>query len=226
MGMTAIRKVVTTVSIMAVLAMISLGMAQHWFYAAPTPETPSAPATVQAKPSASPAFSFTLLEKPGPLPELRFVDGDGRALTIADFRGKLVLLNIWATWCVPCRSEMPTLDRLQAKLGGSDFEVLALSIDRAGIAAVKAFYEELGLAALRIYVGDSTDIMRGLGIAGIPVTLFIDREGRETGRLAGPAEWDSPEVLSFLRAQLAKAKRTQTSEATRFMDDQSQKDDK
>lgn len=223
MNLTTIRKVVAAASILAALTLISLVLAEDWFYATPDPGTPAIPAAVQAKPAAS--SSFTFLEKPNPLPDLRFVGGDGRALTIDDFRGKLVLLNIWATWCVPCRSEMPTLDRLQAKLGGSGFEVLALSIDRQGIAAVKAFYEELGLDALRIYVGESANAMRDLGIVGIPATLLVDREGRETGRLDGPAEWDSPEMISFLRRQIATAKRPRTSDAILFMNDQTQEND-
>src|SRR3546814_10498536 len=82
---------------------------------------------------------------PRPLPELTFVDGEGEEMTLKAFDGRFVLLNIWATWCVPCREEMPSLDRLQAGLGGPDFVVVPLSIDREGLPAVKAFYEELGL---------------------------------------------------------------------------------
>src|SRR3546814_20203764 len=86
---------------------------------------------------------MTLQDAPSALPEVRFTDGGGQPLTLGDFRGKMILLNIWATWCGPCREEMPTLDRLQARLGGPDFEVVALSIDRAGIAVVREFYDEI-----------------------------------------------------------------------------------
>ena len=225
MNLTTIRKVVATASMLAALTMISLVIAKYWFYAPPNPEARSALVTLEAKPSARSGFSFTLLEEPRALPELRFVEGDGRALTIADFRGRLVLLNIWATWCVPCRREMPTLDRLQAKLGGPDFEVLALSIDRQGLPVVKAFYEELGLEALRVYVDASTNATRDLGIVGIPTTLLVDRKGGEMGRLVGPSEWDSPEMISFLGEHITKANRPRTSAAVRSTNAQTQEND-
>ena len=148
-------------------------------------------------------FSFTALEAPKPLPELGFVDGKGRELTLGTFKGQTILLNIWATWCVPCREEMPALDRLEAKLGGPDFQVVALSIDRDGLPAVRAFYEELGLQALGIYVDQSGQAAYELGAVGIPTTLLVDPEGREIGRTVGPAEWDGEEVTQFLAQYLA-----------------------
>ena len=132
-------------------------------------------------PKASRDFNFTPLATPRPLPELRFADAGGRKLTLADFRGRLVLLNLWATWCVPCRKEMPALDRLQARLGGSGFEVVALSIDRKGLSAVQPFYQELVLKALRIYVDQSGEAADKLGAPNIPTTLLVDRNGRELG---------------------------------------------
>lgn len=150
------------------------------------------------------AFSFSALEAPKPLPELGFVDGKGREMTFGEFKGQTVLLNIWATWCVPCREEMPALDRLQAKLGGPDFQVVALSIDRDGLPAVQAFYEELGLQALGIYVDQSGRAAYDLGAVGIPTTLLVDPEGREIGRTIGPAEWDGEEVAQFLTQYLAR----------------------
>ena len=147
-------------------------------------------------------FSFTTLDQPRPLPSLGFIDGDGRAMTFADFRGRMVLLNLWATWCVPCRKEMPTLDGLQAKLGGPDFQVVPLSIDRQGLAVVKPFYKELGLKSLRIYVDQSGKAAGDLGAIGIPTTLLVDRDGREIGRKVGPAQWDSPETVEMIRQYL------------------------
>ena len=117
-----------------------------------------------------------------------FVDGDGRDLTLADFEGRVVLLNIWATWCPPCREEMPTLDALQARLGGSDFHVLPLSIDRAGLEPVRRFYRETGIRNLDLYIAEDTRAMLALAVVGLPTTILIDRIGRERGRLAGPAE--------------------------------------
>lgn len=151
---------------------------------------------------ASPALArplIRLLDQPRDLLSPPFVDGDGRNLTFADFRGRFVLLNIWATWCVPCREEMPTLDALQARLGGEDFQVLPLSIDRAGLPVVRRFYEEIGLQNLGIYLADSTRAMIALGALGLPTTLLIDRAGKERGRLVGPAQWDSPEVVAQIQ---------------------------
>lgn len=146
---------------------------------------------------------MSLHEAPRPLPELRFEDGDGRPRALTAFRGKIVLLNVWATWCAPCRREMPTLDRLQAALGGPGFEVVALSIDRAGIAAVAEFYAEIGVERLAKYIDASGSAARRLDAVGLPTTLLIDREGREIARHVGPAEWDTPEMLSFLRRHLS-----------------------
>lgn len=136
------------------------------------------------------------------MPELQFIDGDGRGLSLADFRGRVVLLNVWATWCVPCRQEMPTLDRLQAKLGSPNFQVVALSIDRAGVSVVKQFYQELGLTALGTYVDQSGKAAGSLATVGIPTTLLVDRDGQEIGRKVGPAEWDSPEVVALIHRHL------------------------
>jgi thiol-disulfide isomerase/thioredoxin len=142
---------------------------------------------------------FMLHKHARPLPEIGFEDQAGATLRLSDFRGKVVLLNLWATWCAPCRREMPTLDRLQAMLGGPAFEVVALSIDRKGLPVVNEFYEELGLQELGMYVDASGKASRELSGLGVPTTLLIDCEGNELGRLAGPAEWDSPEMVSFIR---------------------------
>lgn len=140
--------------------------------------------------------------KSKPLPELRFQDGEGKARSLADFRGKVVLLNIWATWCTPCREEMPALDRLQAKLGGPDFEVVALSIDQQGAQAVRRFYDEVGVKALALYVDPSAQTGFKLATVGLPTTVIVDRAGREVGRRVGPAEWDAPKLVDELRGMI------------------------
>src|SRR5258708_5802845 len=147
-------------------------------------------------------LSLSIVDPPTAVPALLFVDGYGRAMTLADFRGRVVLLNVWATWCVPCRKEMPTLDRLEAKLGGPDFQVIALSIDRQGLAVVKPFYQELGLTNLGIAVDESGKAAHLLHAVGVPLTLLIDREGREVARKMGPAEWDSPAMTTIIRPYL------------------------
>ena len=114
-----------------------------------------------------------------------------------------MLLNIWATWCGPCRAEMPTLDRLQARLGSDRFEVIALSIDRAGVGVVAEFFEEIGIEHLRIFIDESGGAARDLKVFGLPATLLIGRDGRELGRLVGPAEWDTPEMTAFLETLIA-----------------------
>ncbi|WP_119390691.1 TlpA family protein disulfide reductase [Taklimakanibacter lacteus] len=146
--------------------------------------------------------NFVVHQEPKALPELRFKDGDGRPKSLSDFNGKVVLLNVWATWCGPCRKEMPTLDRLQAGLGGPGFEVVVLSIDRAGIDVVRKFFGEIGIKNLTLYIDEGGKALRELGIFGLPATLLIDREGREIGRLVGPADWDTPEMVAFIRGHL------------------------
>jgi len=151
------------------------------------------------------AQPLTLPDMPVPIPEIAFADGDGTARTLTDYRGRIVLLNIWATWCVPCRTEMPTLDRLQGELGGADFEVVALSIDRGGPDVVRKFFSEIGVRNLAVNVDSSSQAAFVLGAVGLPVTLLINREGLEIGRLVGPAEWDAPEVVAFLKSIIAGA---------------------
>ena len=161
-----------------------------------TPATPlsaSEPAT---------SIGFPVHAVPTSLPALAFVDGDRQKRTLASFKGKLVLLNIWATWCTPCREEMPTLDRLQAKLGSDQFEVIALSIDRAEVSLIEKFYEVLGLDALAVYVDPTGSASTTLNVIGIPATLLINSQGEEMGRVLGPAEWDAPEMVEAIQHYL------------------------
>ncbi|TIQ33553.1 MAG: TlpA family protein disulfide reductase [Mesorhizobium sp.] len=146
--------------------------------------------------------NFTVLDTPAAVPEISFADAAGKQKTLADYSGKVVLLNIWATWCAPCRKEMPTLDRVQAKLGGPDFEVVALSMDRKGPDAVKKFFAETGVTHLALNIDTSAKAMFTLGAVGLPMTLLIDRQGKEIGRLIGPAEWDAPDMVDFIRGRI------------------------
>lgn len=141
----------------------------------------------------------------GMLPDLRFTDGEGAPRALSDFGGRVVLLNLWATWCVPCREEMPALDRLQAALGGPGFEVVALSLDHDGLGVVKRFYQELDLRALRIYVDQNGDALSKLGGLGIPLTMLIDRDTHEVWRVLGPRQWDQPAEADRIRSYLAGA---------------------
>ncbi len=171
-------------------------------YAPFTREAPLEPVSGIKPAAQSSAFPLALHRTPRAVPAIRFQDGTGRPMGLADFRGRVVLLNVWATWCPPCRKEMPSLDRLQLKLGGPDFEVVALSIDHEGVAAVQQFYKEVGIRALKIYIDPTTDAAGRLGILGIPGTLLIDRRGQELGRALGPAEWDSAEAIALVQQAL------------------------
>lgn len=160
----------------------------------PAGETVSAGPSISANP-----LDLSVFNQPRVLPEIRFADDQEHDLTLADFQGRVILLNMWATWCVPCRKEMPALDRLEARLGGEEFLVIPLSIDREGVGAVKRFYQQLGLEKLGIYVDRSGRGSRGLGLPGVPTTLLIDRQGREVARKLGAAEWDDAEMVGLVR---------------------------
>ncbi len=147
--------------------------------------------------------NFTFLEPGDPVLDVKFHDEAGDERDIAEWRGKMVLVNIWATWCGPCRHEMPALDRLQEMLGGDDFEVLALSIDRGGMDLPRAFYVENGIEQLALYNDATARAGVALGVFGIPTTVLLDRKGRLIGRLVGPAEWDDPAAVALVQATLA-----------------------
>lgn len=155
--------------------------------------------------SAEAAPTMTLQTVPRGLPDITFLDESGRRDSLQRHRAKVVLLNIWATWCPPCRKEMPSLDRLQAQLGGSDFEVIALSIDKGETSAeaVRSFYASLGLTHLRIYRDPEGQAGFDLGAVGVPATLLLDRDGREIGRMSGAAAWDHAESIAMIRRHIA-----------------------
>jgi thiol-disulfide isomerase/thioredoxin len=153
------------------------------------------------------AFNFAPSE-PKAAPELSFQDAQGKQLSLADFRGQVVVLNLWATWCAPCRREMPSLDRLQAEHGGDRLHVLPLSIDRVGLQQIEAFYDEVGIQHLQIYRDPKAATSRALGAFGLPTTVVFDREGREVGRVLGPDEWDGDEAVAILRALMGPSARS------------------
>lgn len=132
------------------------------------------------------------------VPEVAFKNADGKDLKISDWKGRVVLLNLWATWCAPCRHEMPSFNRLQTELGSDQFEVVALSVDRKGLPASAKFLKETGASALKLYNDKSSDSLQHLKVIGLPATLLIDRQGREIGRLLGPAEWDAAEAKALI----------------------------
>jgi hypothetical protein len=137
-------------------------------------------------------------------PTLSFHDVKGQTLSLQDFRGKFLVVNLWATWCTPCVKEMPALDHLEAKLGGKDFKVIALNEDHDGLAQTTAFFEKNELKSLGIYVDPSGRAPFLVHAHGLPTTLIIDRKGMEIGRIVGSADWDNPAALIFLRAVMQK----------------------
>ena len=146
---------------------------------------------------------FTPLDPPRPAPEASFTGRDGTPHRLADFRGRFVLVNLWATWCAPCVREMPSLDRLQAKLG-SGVVVLAISEDRGGAHAVEPFLEKLELKDLTIYLDPKSAVGEELEVGGLPTTFLIDDQGRVLGQLEGAAEWDSPKMIAIIGRYLQK----------------------
>jgi thiol-disulfide isomerase/thioredoxin len=146
--------------------------------------------------------AFVFKKAPEALPAVSFVDGSGKTRTLADWKGRVVLLNLWATWCAPCRKEMPSLARLQKDLGSKDFEVVALAVDRAGVQAAAKFLASIDAAPLALYVDSTARTATELKVIGMPTTLLIDRQGREIGRLTGPAEWDAEEAKRLVRSAL------------------------
>ncbi len=165
--------------------------------------------TAAMEPLARGELAALLVAKdPKPLPDLDFLGPDGKPMKLSALRGKTVLLNLWATWCAPCRKEMPALDKLQAELGGPDFEVVAVTIDQRNLERPKAFLQEIGVSRLAYYSDPTAKIFQQLRAVdravGMPTTLVIDPAGCELGYLAGPAEWSSEDGLKVMRAALGK----------------------
>ena len=142
---------------------------------------------------------------PNALSGVAFRDGEGRDRNLREWQGKVVLVNLWATWCAPCKREMPSLDRLQAKLGGAEFAVLPISLDRTGPDKPRQFIASNGLKHLDLYLDSGSTLMQTLRAPGLPLSVLIDRQGREIARLAGPAEWDGAEAEALIRAAIGKA---------------------
>lgn len=148
--------------------------------------------------------ALTMATKPRQMPDLSFVDGDGQAKKLSDYKGKTVLVNLWATWCVPCRKEMPALDNLQGKLGSDKFAVVAINIDTRDAEKPKAFLKDANLTKLGNFSDTKAKVfqdLKSIGLAlGMPTSVLVDGQGCEIGNIAGPAEWDSPDALKLLTA--------------------------
>lgn len=151
---------------------------------------------------------ITWLRPVRPTPAIPFWNAEGQSIDLGRFRGKVVLLNFWATWCVPCVYEMPALDRLQAKLGGQGFSVVAVSIDEEGKGTVTPFFRKLGLTHLAVYLDPDQRLghlyatgtnREGFALYGLPISYIIDAKGRVLGYIIGATEWTSEQATTFLR---------------------------
>ena len=154
--------------------------------------------------------ALTMATSPLRLPDLAFEDADGKPRKLSDWRGRTVLVNLWATWCVPCRKEMPALDSLQAKLGGKDFEVVAINIDTRDAEKPKNFLKDGNLTRLGYFSDQKAKVfqdLKNIGKAlGMPTSVLVDGQGCEIANIAGPAEWASDDAVKLIKAAMQPAK--------------------
>jgi thiol-disulfide isomerase/thioredoxin len=148
--------------------------------------------------------ALTMATAPLRLPDLALEDADGQPKKLSDWRGRTVLVNLWATWCVPCRKEMPALEGLQTRLGGPDFEVVAVNIDTRDPDKPKKFLKDANLSRLGYYSDDKAKVFQDLKIVGralgMPTSVLVDGQGCEIATIAGPAEWDSDDAVKLIQA--------------------------
>jgi thiol-disulfide isomerase/thioredoxin len=182
---------------------VTLGRPDNQTVPGPGTEAPAPTVKTTAHPLATGAMTtFVFKPQPEALPDIRFVNGSGAEVGLASFHGKVVLLNVWATWCAPCREEMPALDRLQAELGSDKFQVVALAVDKSGIDGARKFLTDIKAEKLEAFADPTAKEGTRLKVIGMPTSILIDPQGREIGRLIGPAHWDSPEAKRLIEAQL------------------------
>jgi thiol-disulfide isomerase/thioredoxin len=150
--------------------------------------------------------ALTMASAPLRLPDLAFEDADGKPRKLSEWRGRTVLVNLWATWCVPCRKEMPALDRLQTRLGGKNFEVVAINIDTRDVEKPRNFLKDANLTGLGYFNDSKAKVfqdLKAIGRAlGMPTSVLVDGQGCEIATIAGPAEWDSDDALRLIAAAM------------------------
>src|SRR6476469_9296684 len=150
--------------------------------------------------------AVTMATTPQRLPDLAFEDAEGKPKKLSDWRGRTLLVNLWATWCVPCRKEMPALERLQTMLGGPNFEVVAINIDTRDSEKPKNFLKDANLTRLGYFSDQNAKVfqdLKAIGKAlGMPTSVLVDPQGCEIATIAGPAEWDSEDAIKLVKAAL------------------------
>ena len=203
MNFLGLRVQIRAVIITALAAVATLGLAN-------CDQKPQAAKQDAAAPQAGAPAPKVHLEKlkihdtPQQAAQTPFQDAEGKTHTLADFAGKVVLVNFWATWCAPCVEEMPTLDKLQASLGGDSFAVVAISQDKEGLKLAQPFAKEQGWKNIVLYVEPATQFMREAKLRGLPTSILVDRQGREVARLEGENAWDAPEMVKVISDLIAK----------------------
>ena len=201
----------------SVLAGFAIGAVLAWqsHFKNDDPMRGNTPNTAWLQPFATGLMAnFIVNSRPTTPTNMPFVGEDGKTYRLSDFKSKIILVNMWATWCTPCREEMPSLDRLKSTLGGPDFDIVAISLDLAGMKVARAFFEEEEIQHLDLYLERTGGMHRALGSMGLPLTLVLDRNGYELGRMIGPAEWDSPEAVALIRAVIDRDKTGQSASST------------
>lgn len=187
--------ILPTITVLFVLCLAGLGLL---LYRVATEPPPSEASNGANRGAATTLGKFTSLSAPRPAPDVSFAAQSGKTVALSDFRGRTVLINLWATWCAPCIEEMPSLARLQAKI--PNLAILAVSEDRTGNDAVAPFVQKLGLKGLGIYLDPKNEAAHALGVEGLPTSILIDRDGKIEGKLEGAADWDSPKLAALVRS--------------------------
>ncbi len=141
-----------------------------------------------------------VFSEPTAVPDTGFTDPAGGAHQLSDFNGKIVLVNFWATWCAPCRKEMPMLSELQREFGSERFEVVTIATGRNSIPGIRRFFQEAGVDNLPLYLDPRQELARGMGVLGLPATVILDIDGKEIARMRGDAEWYSESARAIVRA--------------------------
>jgi thiol-disulfide isomerase/thioredoxin len=179
---------------------VMLGPPDNGRGGSPSPEAPQAAQSAVNPLSTGPMTTFVFKKEREALPDITFLDADGKNVSLKDWRGKTVLLNLWATWCAPCREEMPALQRLEKALGSDTFQVVAVAIDKAGLEGARKFFKDNKIDDLKLFADPTARDGTQLRVIGMPTSILIDAQGREIGRLVGPAAWDSADAQRLIEA--------------------------
>lgn len=186
------------------LLLLLIGSGVHFITSRETAEKMPPSANFVKLPTATNKVAlFSIYPEPRPVPDTAFINEAGDSVRLDDFKGKTLLVNFWATWCLPCREEMPELDKLQAQLGGDDFQVMVISVDRSGLEGSRAFLDDINIQHLDLFYDKRGKLARQMKAIGYPATILIKPDGRQYGMLLGPASWNSPAAKTLIKSILS-----------------------